>query len=436
MDSIEASGATEAGKKIDAGGLELTERATIDVGLLDLLHRPYREQTINRDTIYRFNLGCQCSWSRRPTAAAMQAYSRIVDKTLNYDDLATLGARLKLPSGWRYTTTTPDQDLVLGAQGKATVKFRQHLSKARLTWMRSRLVQALVLFVVACAASEISFAADQKEREFQECSECPVMVGIPAGTFTMGSPQSESGRFDSEGPQHKVEIKAFAFGKFDVTSEQFLTFLKETGHQPAPCNAMLDMRWHSPGHGLASPPFDADLPRWPAVCLDWRDAERYIDWVNAKVRAEHPATAREHGPYRLPTEAEWEYAARAGTTTARWWGDAIGTSNANCNGCGSPWDNRILANVDSFRPNPFGLYGMLGNAWQWTADCWHQSYVGAPADGSAWSEPDCGKRVMRGGSWSSLPVFIRSAARSGTARGDKDTDYSSLTGFRVARDLP
>jgi formylglycine-generating enzyme required for sulfatase activity len=256
------------------------------------------------------------------------------------------------------------------------------------------------------------------------------------GDVHHGKPQSESGRFDSEGPQHSVEIKAFALGKFDVSSEEFLTFLKQTGYQPAPCNAMLDMRWHSPGHGLATPPFGADLPRWPAVCLDWRDAQRYIDWLNAKVRAEHPSTAREHGPYRLPSEAEWEYAARAGTTTARWWGDSIGTNHANCNGCGSPWDNRMLANVDSFNPNPFGLYGMLGNAWQWTADCWHQSYVGAPQDGSAWGEPDCSKHVIRGGSWSSLPVFIRSAARSGSDRGDKDTDYSSLTGFRIARDLP
>jgi hypothetical protein len=120
MDSIEASGATKAGKKIDAGGLELTERATIDVGLL---HRPYREQTINRDTIYRFKAGLPVFMIEATDGSryAMQAYSQIVDKTLSYNDLATLGSRLKLPSGWRYTTTTPDQDLVLGAKGKATV---------------------------------------------------------------------------------------------------------------------------------------------------------------------------------------------------------------------------------------------------------------------------------------------------------------------------
>jgi hypothetical protein len=120
MDSIEASGATEAGKKIEAGGLELTERATIDVGLLDLLHRPYREQTINRDTLYRFKAGLPVRMLQASDGShyAMQAYSQIVDKPLSYDALDDLGSRLKLPSGWRYATTIPDQDLVLGAQGR------------------------------------------------------------------------------------------------------------------------------------------------------------------------------------------------------------------------------------------------------------------------------------------------------------------------------
>jgi len=104
--------------------------------------------------------------------------------------------------------------------------------------------------------------------------------------------------------------------------------------------------------------------------------------------------------------------------------------------CGSKWDNRLFADVDSFKPNPFGLYGMLGNAWQWTADCWHPNYVDAPEDGSAWKDESCDKHVIRGGSWSNLPVFVRSAARSGSGRNSGDYDYSSLTGFRVARDLP
>jgi hypothetical protein len=123
MDSITASGPTKTGERIEAGGLSLTERAAIDVGLLDLLHRPYREQTINRDTIYRFKAGLPVFMLEASDGNryAMQAYAEIVDKTLTYADLPTLGARLKLPSGWRYTTMVPDKDLALGASGKATV---------------------------------------------------------------------------------------------------------------------------------------------------------------------------------------------------------------------------------------------------------------------------------------------------------------------------
>jgi formylglycine-generating enzyme required for sulfatase activity len=262
------------------------------------------------------------------------------------------------------------------------------------------------------------------------------MVEIPAGRFAMGSPAHEAGRFQNEGPQHVVTVRAFALGKYDVTSEEFLTFLRATGYQPKPCNPILDMQWHSPGKDLAWPPYDEEPRRWPASCLDWHDANAYIAWLNKEARAEHPQLARRTGPYRLPSEAEWEYAARAGTTTARWWGDAIGTNNAVCNGCGSAVDDSELADVDSFPPNPFGLADMLGNVWQWTADCWHDSYVGAPSDGSAWKSAGCDKHVLRGGSWDNLPVFVRSAARSSSSADGGEYDYSSLAGFRVARDLP
>jgi formylglycine-generating enzyme required for sulfatase activity len=264
------------------------------------------------------------------------------------------------------------------------------------------------------------------------------MVAIPAGGFVMGSPAREPGRFDSEGPQHHVSIRAFALAKYDVTSTEFLKFLKETGYQPKPCDPITDMKWHSPGNGMAYAPSPSAIepPRWPAVCLDWKDAKAYIGWVNEKAKQARPSLASHEGPYRLPTEAEWEYAARGGTVTARWWGDALGHGNANCNGCGSEWDYHTLADVDAFASNPFGLYGMLGNAWQWTEDCWHPSYVGAPSDGSAWAEKDCERHVLRGGSWDNLPVFVRSAARNAGGVGGKDYDYSSLAGFRVARNLP
>ena len=280
-------------------------------------------------------------------------------------------------------------------------------------------------------------AEEHKDREFQECTDCPTMVGIPAGSFTMGSPANEPGHFDNEGPQHAVTVRAFALAKYDVTAAQFLTFLEATGYKPAACNSILDLRWHPIDAGHAQAPAGAYPPQWPAICLEWKDAQAYIAWLNKTARAARPALAGREGPYRLPTEAEWEYAARGGTAMARWWGDALGTNNANCNGCGSTYDARVLADVDSFAANPFGLYGMLGNAWQWTADCWHPSYRDAPHDGTAWtSGGDCTRHVLRGGSWDNVPVFVRSAARTGSPAVNGEYDYSSLAGFRVARTLP
>lgn len=295
--------------------------------------------------------------------------------------------------------------------------------------MRSILVLSVLLLVALVVGVR---AEEHREREFRECTDCPIMVGIPAGDFLMGSPKDEAGRFDTEGPLHRVTIRAFALGKFDVTSEEFLAFLRDTGYQPAPCNSILKMTWRSPGDGRAYPPYDVEPRRWPAVCLDWNDAQAYIGWLNARVRKGGAGK----GPYRLPSEAEWEFAARGGTTTSRWWGDDIGTGNANCNGCGSKWDDSELSDVDALRPNPFGLYGILGNAWQWTEDCWHVNYIGAPADGRAWTTKGCAKHVLRGGSWDNLPIFVRAASRSNGSPDGGEYDYSSLAGFRLARDLP
>jgi formylglycine-generating enzyme required for sulfatase activity len=289
----------------------------------------------------------------------------------------------------------------------------------------------LGLFLILAAGAALAAPLD---REFRECADCPEMVAIPAGSFLMGSPPQEAGRFDVEGPQHVVVVRAFALGKYNVTIEEFAAFLRATGYQPAPCDRAIGMRWDSPGHGLAYPPFITLPPRWPAICLNWNDATAYIAWLNGRVR---PATGiRRDDPYRLPSEAEWEYAARAGTTTARWWGDAIGADNANCNGCGPTWNGRQLAPVGTFGPNAFGVYDLLGNVWQWVGDCWNESYIGAPADGRPWTSGDCARRVIRGGCWSTLPAFVRSAARSRGDADGKDFDYSAYAGFRVARTLP
>ena len=262
--------------------------------------------------------------------------------------------------------------------------------------------------------------------QFRDCPACPEMVVVPAGRFVMGSPAQESGRFDSEGPQHAVSIRAFALGKYPVTQQEFIAFLATTGYQPAPCNRLLDKTWRSPGNGIVFPPGQADLPRQPAVCVNWNDVQAYIAWLNRTVS---------EGAYRQPSEAEWEYAARGGTRTARWWGEGLGAGNANCQGCGSAWDNTLIAPVGSFAANAFGIYDVLGNTWEWLADCWNENYVGAPVDGSAWGTGDCTRRVMRGGSWSNLPAFIRSAARSRGDAAGGDFDYSSYVGFRLAKSL-
>ncbi len=151
------------------------------------------------------------------------------------------------------------------------------------------------------------------------------------------------------------------------------------------------------------------------------DAQGYVKWLSGKTGE----------PYRLLTESEREYAARAGATTAYYWGAAIGKGNANCDGCDSQWGGKQTSPVGSFKPNGFGLYDMAGNVWQWVEDCYHDSYAGAPQDGSAWTAISCDKRVLRGGSWNNDPRDLRAATRS---RDDPDIRGDDV-GFRLARTL-
>jgi formylglycine-generating enzyme required for sulfatase activity len=161
--------------------------------------------------------------------------------------------------------------------------------------------------------------------------------------------------------------------------------------------------------------------RQPVIYVSWDDAQAYVAWLSKMTGK----------AYRLLTEAEWEYAARAGTTTAYFWGDEIGKNNANCGGCGSQWDGRQTAPAGSFAPNAFGLYDMLGKVFEWVEDCSHDNYNGAPTDGSAWTAGDCKSRVVRGGSWGINPQYLRAAYRDGVTTGAR---LSSL-GFRVGRTL-
>ncbi len=262
------------------------------------------------------------------------------------------------------------------------------------------------------AEEERKRAAMRPGRMFRDCPECPEMVVVPAGSFTMGSPSSEEGHEDGEGPQHRVSIPApFAVGKYEVTFSEWDACVTAGG-----CNGYRpdDRGW---GRG-----------RRPVINVSWDDAKSYVGWLSRKTGKR----------YRLLSEAEWEYAARAGTTGPFHFGSTISTDQANYDGnyaYGSgrkgSYRRRSLP-VGSFPANAFGLHDVHGNVWEWVEDCWHGSYAGAPTDGGAWvSGGDCGTRVLRGGSWDSLPRGLRFAYRGWYS---SETRFNGL-GFRVSRTL-
>ena len=238
--------------------------------------------------------------------------------------------------------------------------------------------------------------------EFKECAACPFMVVIPAGKFTMGSSEEEAGRTTGEGPQHEVAIaEPLAVSKYEVTFDQW-----DACVAAGACPRVKDA-W---GRGIM-----------PVINVSWDDARLYVAWLSR-------LTGKE---YRLLTEAEWEYAARAGSKTRYSWGDDPGSGNANCNGCGGAWILQA-APVGSFRPNAFGIFDMEGNVWEWVEDIWHDSYEGAPADGSAWLRAgDATYRVIRGGAWHNETELIRAAIRF---KRHRKVQFDTL-GFRVARTM-
>ncbi len=302
----------------------------------------------------------------------------------------------------------------------------------------SIMLAALALLAFAPHAD----AAFTVSKSFKDCSGCPEMLVIPAGKFTMGSPKTDKDHKPAEEPMHEVIFaKSFALGKFEVTVGQFRKFVEETKYdaKTGGCDGLRGFadykpnpndNWTSPGW-----PQGADHP---VVCMSFNDAMAYVNWLAKKTGK----------PYRLASESEWEYAYRAGTQTAYWFGDDVNTGCASENGADldakkifPDWVTSqchdgypMSAPVGHYKPNAFGLYDMAGNAWELVADCRHENYVGAPADGSPWvtevKQGDCKNHVRRGGSWDHFTWITRAATRLGDA-----VDYRKAnTGFRVARD--
>jgi len=234
---------------------------------------------------------------------------------------------------------------------------------------------------------------------FKDCPACPEMVVVAGGSFAMGSAASSD-----ETPVHNVTLaRPLAIGKFEVTFAEWDTCVADGACKHVPDDQ---------GFGRLSR---------PVIDVSWNDVtSTYLPWLSRKAGRS----------YRLLSEAEWEYAARAGSRAVYAWGDEIGLGRANCDRCGSAWDNRQTAPVGSFAANAFGLHDLHGNVWEWTLDCYQNSHVGAPKSGAARQRPNCPTRVVRGGGWSDRARYLRSAVRYGDPPGYR----GNYVGFRVARD--
>ena len=265
---------------------------------------------------------------------------------------------------------------------------------------------------------------------FQDCDDCPEMVVVPPGSFTMGSPSWEPRRNSEEEPQHKVTItKPFAVSKHEVTVAQYRRFVALTNRVGARgCRVWDGRKWNgNPSLNWRDPGF-AQHATHPVTCISWHDAKAYAEWLSSITRKE----------YRLLSESEWEYATRANTTTPFYFGATVSSDQANYNGNyvygpgqRGHYRRRTVA-VGGFPANAFGLHDLHGNVWEWVEDCWHKDYRNAPSTGKARRDSgNCSLRAIRGGTWNGGPWTLRSANRAKRPLGRR---YHNL-GFRVAREL-
>jgi formylglycine-generating enzyme required for sulfatase activity len=327
--------------------------------------------------------------TRKEWAAWQKRMQADYDKTAGFSGSADLRAK-----AWERFLGNYGQDNPLSREDealRAQARQRQEAAQGEARQQGAGQVASPATQTVTVTGSR---RADQV---FKDCADCPEMVVIPAGSFQMGG--NEGAR---EKPPHSVSIKIFAIGKYEVTQGEWKAVMGKNPSEFKKCGDTC-----------------------PVEQVTWNEIQAYIQKLNAKSGQY----------YRLPTEAEWEYAARAGTSTQYWWGDRIGSNNANCNGCGSRWDYKTTAPVGQFSPNAYGVYDMHGNVAEWVQDYRHDNYDVAPTDGSAWegggAKTERRERGFRGGSWRDTAAYLRS-----TFRGSNWADFGdNFLGFRLARTL-
>jgi formylglycine-generating enzyme required for sulfatase activity len=338
-------------------------------------------------------------------------------------------------------TAPPNQSLgpAANSQAAATDDFAKRFFWDKF-FSNNDLPAAMIEPPLSCGGVETQIGNERRclkpKDSFKDCPTCPEMVVVPAGKFMMGSPESEPEREywqkGAESPLHEATIpQSFAVGRFAVTRGEYEVFMKASGHKVGKsCWIVAHGEGNDvKGKSFRDPGFMQD-GKHPVVCVNWYDAKAYVAWLSK-------TTGKS---YRLLSEAEREYATRAGTTTPFWWGTSISTSQANYNG-NSTYGGGVKGErrkktvpVDSFQPNPWGLYQMHGNVSEWTEDCWSNDYKDALTDGSArTTDPLSGDcfRVLRGGDWYADARDLRAASR----QWYNPDNWSQFTGFRVARSL-